>query len=373
MDRRSKSGVGDHSGGRGHLDRRMGRRDSPSPFGLAPNQGEANCGSKKGMTQARQGHGKTVACAKRPRTPAGLDPRISSQNPKNQALARGRALNGSVPFRLVGLVMLPCWLGGASCMLVQPRPEPAEDRTVTGGISPAAIDLSAVSWQPGAGECELHVAGQGTRSAEIWIPERTTPRTLIIFLHGAVITLPGVHADGRAQTRNMVNCLVAPALGFLDPIILAPRSPHGQWWERSDTEFVLGLVAAVRSRWPEVTARSVIAGYSNGGIGAWYFARLYPTYFTAAIPMAFNDTIVGESVLPIYAIQGTKDEQFDIEQVRNAVGVLKAKGQDVTLAEKYRGSHMNACIYTPELETAGHWLEEHAFAIAERARASGAR
>ena len=102
----------------------------------------------------------------------------------------------------------------------------------------------------------------------------------------------------------------------------------------------------------------MILGYSNGGIGTWFFARLYPEYFSAAIPMAFNDTVVGESRLPIYSIQGTKDEQFEFAPVRAAVQALIARGQDVTLDEKYRGTHGAVCSYVPELSRAGRWLEQ---------------
>jgi predicted esterase len=150
-------------------------------------------------------------------------------------------------------------------------------------------------------------------------------------------------------------------LAAIDPLIIAPHSPDGQWWKKADTEFVLGLVTAARRRWPEVVTRSVIMGYSNGGIATWYFARLYPAYFSAAIPMAFNDTIVGASRLPIYAIQGAKDELFSITRVRDAVKAVKAGGSDVTLNERYRAGHMDACAYKAELALAGQWLTEHAF------------
>jgi dienelactone hydrolase len=240
---------------------------------------------------------------------------------------------------------------------------------VMGGVPPARVDLSRLSLSPGAHEVELDVAGDGPRSAEIWLPERAEPRTLVIVLHGTVVQRPDVRGgSARGQTRSLVGCLAAPALASLDPIIIAPRSSDGQWWRRSDTALVLGLVEAVRHRWPAAGARSVLMGYSNGGIGTWYFARLYADYFAAAVPMAFDESIVGESALPIYGIIGTSDEQFDSRRVRAAVHALKARGADVTLNEKYRGSHYKACSYVPELSEAGRWLEEHALAVPPRAQ-----
>jgi dienelactone hydrolase len=240
---------------------------------------------------------------------------------------------------------------------------------VMGGVPPATLDLSGLSLSPGAHEVELDVPGDGRRWAEVWLPERVEPRTLIIMLHGAVVKRPDVRGDGaRGQTRSLVSCLAVPALASLDPIIIAPRSSDGQWWRRSDTAFVLGLVEAVRRRWPAAGVRSVLTGYSNGGIGTWYFARLYADYFAAAVPMAFDESIVGESALPIYGIMGTSDEQFDSRRVRAAVQALKAGGADVTLNEKYRGSHYKACSYVPELSEAGRWLEEHALAVPSRSQ-----
>jgi poly(3-hydroxybutyrate) depolymerase len=240
---------------------------------------------------------------------------------------------------------------------------------VTAGARGAELDLSQLSLSPGVHEHAFEVAGQGARSAHIWVPEAAAPRALVILLHGRVVNQRGVHGgDARSQAEGLVSCLAAPALASLDPIIIAPHGNGGQWWEKADTELVLGLVNAARSRWPEAGARSVIVGYSNGGIGAWYFARLYPEFFAAAVPMAFDASIVGESVLPIYAIQGTKDEQFQISSVRAAIENVKAKGRDVTFDEKYRGSHFKTCSYLPELTDAGRWLEQHVFARAAPAQ-----
>jgi predicted esterase len=255
------------------------------------------------------------------------------------------------------------WLVLGLALAACSPPKPADDGEVfvTQGVAPALVDLS-LALEPGAEEYEVPVAGQGQRSLEIWMPEQAAPRTLVILLHGTITKRRGVVGPAaRQHTGALIECLAAPALAPLDPIIIAPRSETGQWWRKEDTELVLGLAEAAQRRWPTMRGRSVIAGYSNGGIGAWFFARLYPQGFSAAIPMAFNDTIVGKTPLPVYAIQGSLDEQFDIARVRAAVEALKAQGQDVTFDEKRRGSHMRPCSYVPELANATRWLEAHAF------------
>jgi hypothetical protein len=203
--------------------------------------------------------------------------------------------------------------------------------------------------------------GSDHRAVFVSLPE-ASPRTIVIWLHGAIVSDRGL-PDGEKQVRTLVSCF-APELSSLDPVILAPRSANGEWWHSAETAFVLGLVKAARERWPGAKDRVVVSGYSNGGIGAWYFARLYPEYFSAAIPVASNSTAAGASPLPVYAIHGSNDEVFPIAAVRSALAHLHASGDDVTLREKPTGSHFSPCSYAPEVASAARWVETHAFARA---------
>jgi hypothetical protein len=268
---------------------------------------------------------------------------------------------------LVGVVSL----GVVACgVFAVPEAAIEPELQVTGGVTGAVVDLSPITWSPGLADYELAVAGQGKRVVSVWLPEAPDPRALVVLLHGAVVPRPGhQHSDALGPTRELLRCLAAPALRRLDPIIIAPGSPTGQWWRREETELVLGLVLAARERWPLAGSRSVITGYSNGGIGTWYFARLYPEYFAAAVPMAFNETIAGETPLPVYAIMGTKDELFQFPAVRDAVQALSRRGGDVTLDAKYRGTHLAVCSYVPELSRAALWLEQRVLARSESSRA----
>jgi poly(3-hydroxybutyrate) depolymerase len=245
-----------------------------------------------------------------------------------------------------------------------PAQEPplAPETSVAAGVRALPLSPERLPTTPGLSEAHWYEGTQRARSARVWMPEAAPPRTLVILLHGA--TRAGSRRSPGslpAVTQRLITCLAAPALAGLDPIIIAPHSVDGRWWTRTDTEFVLGLARAARERWPDLGHRSVIMGYSNGGIGTWYFARLYPEYFSAAVPMAANDTIVGATPLPVYAIQGAKDELFPIEPVRAAIASARTAGVDVTLCERYRAGHMNACAYEPELARAAGWLEQHAF------------
>ncbi len=267
----------------------------------------------------------------------------------------------------------PAWVVllalASSCRPLPPDPGFDPEVRVAAGVAPLALDFGGARWEPGFAEQHWDVGAQGERSAGLWIPDTPRPRSVVVLLHGAIVKVQSQRGmDPSSVTRTLITCLAAPALSELSPLIIAPHSVDGQWWNTADTEFVLGLVAAARRRWPELAARSVITGYSNGGIATWYFARLYPEYFSAAIPMAFNESIAGPTPLPVYAIQGEKDELFPIAPIRAATSALMAKGFDITLNVRYRAGHMNPCAYEPELALAGQWLERYAFpkAIAPR-------
>jgi predicted esterase len=215
-------------------------------------------------------------------------------------------------------------------------------------VSPARVDLRFVPFKPGLANHNLMVEGQGVREAYISVPDGAGPFPLVVFLHGA----------GGGDAKRMLECLVEPALRPLSPIILGPRSQGGEWWTENDTAIVLGLTEAAARAWPVQNNHVVIAGYSNGGIGTWFFARRYPHSFSAAIPIASDHSIAGESSIPVYAIHGDRDELFGIADVRERMSQLEALGLDVRLHEKSRGSHFDPCSYLPELESAGRWLTQ---------------
>jgi poly(3-hydroxybutyrate) depolymerase len=249
----------------------------------------------------------------------------------------------------------------AACAPPQEPPR-APQATAESGVPAAALDPAQLPSESGFSEAHWGAVSRGGRSARVWMPEAQGPRSVVILLHGAVPSATGRREhQPRSVTQRLITCLAAPALAELDPVIVAPYSGDGQWWKTDDTQFVLGLAAAARKRWPEAAQRIVIMGYSNGGIATWVFARLYPEYFSAAIPMAFDASIVGATPLPVFAIQGDKDELFAIGPIRTAIDALRATGADVTLEARYRAGHMNPCAYGPELALAARWLERHAF------------
>lgn len=253
-----------------------------------------------------------------------------------------------------------CCLLLAACTPA-PMPKYVSDEAHA-GVLPAEVELPARLREPGRHDFEVPLDGGRTGSVTVSVPDAPDPGAVVVFLHGALPRVLAKLPDPREHTRHLLTCLVEPGLRALNPVIIAPRNEHGRWWEASEAELVLGLAVAARRLWPAASRRMVIAGYSNGALATWYFARLYPQHFVAAIPIASNESVIGETPLPVYAIHGTKDELFPLVPVRAAIDRLRARRGRVTLREKYRGTHLKPCSYAPELRDAADWLEARALA-----------
>jgi predicted peptidase len=240
------------------------------------------------------------------------------------------------------------------CAGAQGSKEPAT-LLMTADVAPLGVDLRAVALTPGLRWVEVPSASREARRMLLLVPndvQSRGPRPLLVFLHGA---------GGGSKLPDRMACLIAPAFEKIAPIIVAPQGHAGEWWNEEETAYVLGLVDAAVRDWRVDAKRTVVMGYSNGGIGAWFFARLYPERFSAAIPMASNHAIIGESPLPIRVIHGSNDALFDVTRVRAGVEALARQGLDVSLVVKEGGKHEAPCTYVPELSAAAAWLESHAW------------
>lgn len=215
-------------------------------------------------------------------------------------------------------------------------------------LEPLELSLASLPLEPGISTLKVPVAG-GEREIAVSVPDAgvARPLPLVVFFHGS---------RAPQMAEGAVRCLVEPGLEEISPIIIAPLSELGEWWTETDARFVLGLVEAAKRDWPVRADRVVVAGYSNGGIGAWVYARLYPEAFSAAIPMASNETVMGETTIPVFVIHGTRDELFPFAPIQARVEQLVQAGQPVRLAARYRATHMEGCKYKEELALAAKWL-----------------
>jgi predicted peptidase len=176
------------------------------------------------------------------------------------------------------------------------------------------------------------------------IPEikEGTKVPLIIALHWA---------GGGDTYLEYANCLALPAMKFLNAIIVSPSGDYDHWVDAKNEQRLIAMIKLMKKHWPINAEQIIITGYSNGGIGSWYFARKYPKLFAAAIPMAayYSSNKVN---IPMYAIHGEKDELFNLQEAQSFIKKSEAKGSLIDLTILEGKSHYEACSYLESLNSA---------------------
>lgn len=167
-----------------------------------------------------------------------------------------------------------------------------------------------------------------------------------------------LHWAGGGDTYEEFNdCLVLPALKYLNTIIVSPEGENQLWSTGNNEEKILFIISNAKKYWNVDSSKIAILGYSNGGNGSWYFAQKYPDLFSAAIPMASAYPINKKINIPLYVIHGKKDELFQVSETEKWINKTKAKGTDVTFVVDEKLSHFQACAYSDLLMKAGDWLQ----------------
>jgi len=191
---------------------------------------------------------------------------------------------------------------------------------------------------------------------------------------------------GQALPPNysaiFLEILVEPALRELGAIIVAPLCPARTWVDPTSEEAVLALLDHVREEYHIDDARTLVTGFSLGGMGTWYYASKHAELFTAAIPMASSPRIAQTSEsgaeyvqryvesgsvewpdalleMPIYIMHSRDDELISIEPVERAAAELEALGGNVEFLAIDAGiGHHETPRYVPYLQRAVPWLRE---------------
>lgn len=107
------------------------------------------------------------------------------------------------------------------------------------------------------------------------------PSPLVLSLHySGPDTLPAFFGAGLLER------VVLPALEPLGAVFVAPDAPDRGWGSSRSEQLVLALLDSIGARYAIDGDRTLVTGYSLGGMGTWYFAARHPERFRVAIPMA---------------------------------------------------------------------------------------
>lgn len=189
------------------------------------------------------------------------------------------------------------------------------------------------------------------------------------------IAIPGSYADGEAVPlimalhwggvvtpfygKSILAYLVEPALRELGAIIVAPDCVHGDWTNPQSESEVNALLEHLQDSYNIDASRTVITGYSKGGMGTWYLAARNQDKFSAAVPMAGlpqPDSADVEWAIPLYVIHSRRDEIMPFDQTERVVSQLREKGVAVEFVLLQDVTHYETDRFVRPLQAAVPWI-----------------
>jgi len=188
-----------------------------------------------------------------------------------------------------------------------------------------------------------------------WIPKGYDPKKkhpLFLLVHGT-----GGFAD--AEARQLAP--LADTYGFL---LVAPQDELKRacgGWGYTDYEFEIHRAAVrfMKRRYNVDDRRVVVSGGSRGGHASWALAATWPDIFAAAVPIVggprnrFFRYLPNLRHVPIFDMQGAKDQPGLVENVRDAVRLLRGWKYDVRYDEDAESGH----YYPVDWEVVREWVK----------------
>lgn len=183
----------------------------------------------------------------------------------------------------------------------------------------------------------------------------SSPVPLVLALHyGWDGSAPPAFYGGGLLTG-----LVGPALAPLGALIAAPDCPNADWAAPESEAAVLALWDHLRNAYPIDSQRTLVTGYSLGGMGAWHLASRYPERFRAAVVMAGWPAVgaVERIRVPLYLLHSRDDEVVSSAPTEAAAAALHARGQAVELVVLEGISHYEPGQFGRPLQAAAAWVQ----------------
>jgi predicted peptidase len=212
--------------------------------------------------------------------------------------------------------------------------------------------MSSFPDQPGLYKLVHEASG---RRFSLWLPQNYSPakpEALVLALHWGLELYPFICAD-------FLETLVRPALEPLGAIIVAPERNEETWNHPTSEEAVLHLLKLLESHCKIDHARTLIMGYSMGGIGCWHMAARHQDLFKAAIPISAEPTKDAAEMswkIPLYVIHGREDELFPVEKTAAIVEELTSKGVSIEFQILENATHFEVGRYIQPLREKMAWI-----------------
>ncbi|HEX3037201.1 MAG TPA: dienelactone hydrolase family protein [Thermodesulfobacteriota bacterium] len=183
------------------------------------------------------------------------------------------------------------------------------------------------------------------------LPEDNEP-SLIMLLHwkGPMYPFKGL---------EILSGLGIPAFGNLGAIIVAPDCPADRWDNPISEAYVMKLYKCLLDQYEIKNDKTLLAGYSFGGIGTWYIASKNQNEFAGALPISakpLEEAIKVDWSIPIYVIHGREDEVFPVEDTVKAVELLKERKTSIEFKIVEGVTHYATYGFIEPLKEAIPWI-----------------
>lgn len=194
------------------------------------------------------------------------------------------------------------------------------------------------------------------RRYTIYIPEIPTEdkeTALIMLLHWKGPFYP-------FKGWEILSGLGIPVFGELGAIIVSPDCPSGRWDDQVSEAYVMKLHRWLLDQYEIKRSKTLIAGYSFGGIGTWYIAAKNQNEFGGAVPISARppeESVNGDWPIPIYVIHSREDEIFPIEYTVKAVELLRKRNASVELKIVEGVTHFDTYGFIEPLKEAIPWIK----------------
>jgi predicted peptidase len=169
--------------------------------------------------------------------------------------------------------------------------------------------------------------------------------------------------DGGAPAafygQGVLTGLVGPALAALGALIAAPDCPGPDWTAPESEAALSALWGHLHATYALDDRRTLVTGYSLGGMGTWHLASRHPERFRAAIAMAGWPApgSVERLAVPLYAIHSRDDEVISIAPTVAAVAALRARGHPVEFVTLEGITHYEVEPFGRPLQAAAAWVQ----------------
>jgi len=178
---------------------------------------------------------------------------------------------------------------------------------------------------------------------------------LMLFLHGA-----GERGDDLNKVKVHGPPKIVETRKDFPFIVVSPQCPEDDWWTKK-TEVLINLLDDIIARYDIDTERVYLTGLSMGGYGSWALASEYPGRFAAVVPICGGGNRIMSIFLkdmPIWAFHGGKDSVVPVEESKELVEAINARGGNAKLTI-YPDANHDSWTETYNNQEVYDWLLKH--------------